>query len=125
MVRSVHEVARYTSGMMFSYRYSYNIQQPFGLRGAKYCKFYCSSKVGRNKAYSFLVHNHSLCMSLCDVEKSCACLALKTRIVHPRLVEGKANELKSEFLFFTCSSYSLPCRLTLMFMNINVYIRVV
>jgi len=28
MVRSVHEVARYKSGMMFSYRYSYNIHQP-------------------------------------------------------------------------------------------------
>jgi hypothetical protein len=44
--------------------------------------------------------------------------------VHPRWVEGKASELKKcEFLFFSCSSYSLPYRLTLMFMNIKVYIK--
>jgi hypothetical protein len=68
--------------MMFSYRYSYNIHQPLGLRGAEYCNFYCSSKVWHNsKAFSFPAHNNFLCTCLCDVEKSCGCLGLKTRIV--------------------------------------------
>jgi len=75
-------VWQYTSGMLFSYRFIYNVQQPFSLRGAEYCNFYCSSKVWHNnKAFSFPARSNSLCTSLRDVEKSCGCLRLKTCIV--------------------------------------------
>jgi len=44
MVRSVHKIASYPSGMMFSYHYGYNIQQLFGLRSAEYCRVYLVKK---------------------------------------------------------------------------------
>ena len=108
MVRSVHEVARYTSDVMFSYRYSYNIQQPFGLRGAKYCSFYCSSKVWHNnKAFSFPLHNNSLCTSLHDVEKSCGCLGLKTHILCSSKMCRRNLWIFIFFLLFTFTSLQI------------------